>query len=195
MATLIFLDSETTGKNSVIHGILSLGLVIEKDSEVILEEEILIQSENKLVSEEAMRVNGIHLDQHNKEAMPRSEASIYILSLLREYRGSTLVGHKISFDLKFLNALFGGVGVDWDDGLHLYRQIDTMHVSRFLKNAGILSSRGNGLESLARSLGILKENEHQTHRALDDAHLLREVYHGLIRLVNPPSDISGGIYP
>lgn len=192
MSVFIYLDTETSGREAGKHGVLCIGVIVERDGEVILRQEIPVQSENKLVSKEALAVNGIHLDSHNKAALPRVMAAREIIGILKEHTGATLVGHKISFDIDFLMDLCTP-GI-WRM-LNIYRCIDTLGVARFLQGVDILKTKGMGLEALAKHFEILGEHESQQHNALADAELTRQVFYKLRELVLPdrePVLLPGG---
>lgn len=182
MRTLLFIDTETSGRNPSFHGLLSLGYIVDQDGQIVLEGEILIRSEEKLVSEEALKINGINLDEHNKMALSRKDAYTTIETLLSGYRGATLIGHKVSFDIGFLVNL---LGISTWTEMNLYRQIDTLDVLRFLQDAGVCSAKYSGLESAAKHFGLLAPDESQKHTALADAQLTRALYYAMQDLVAP----------
>lgn len=194
MVNLVFLDTETTGRYPQRHGVLEIGMVVtdETGESLLRSHEILVLPEHKEIDEYAMRVNQINLDEHTKLAVSRKEAAEQCTQILRGLESqSILIGHKLSFDLGFLQDLLGYR--IWND-LKLYRQIDTLDIARFLKHCGVLKS-GVGLQELARHYGALLSDEQQEHRALSDARLVQEVFLSLRQAICAPAAPASFPFP
>src|ERR1700755_581720 len=67
--TILFIDTETGGIDPASHRLLSLALVVWKEMEIRASLEILIDDGVGSVTEKALAINGIDLDQHRKTAV------------------------------------------------------------------------------------------------------------------------------
>lgn len=113
LRNVIVIDCETGGLNPITDAILSLALVT---GDLRRSLEVKIQ-QHGAVSPEALAVNRIDLDQHNREAVSMVEAcnavSAFVAEVEAEANGERLylAGHNVAFDLGFVLRLydFGGL--------------------------------------------------------------------------------------
>lgn len=93
--------------------------------------------------------------------------------LLNAIRGRTLVIHNAPFDLPFLNAEFGRVGIT-EPIERCCKVVDTLEVSR-----RVFATGGHKLDDLCARLGIVAERP--IHGAKIDAQILALAYIELVR--------------
>ena len=179
----LVIDTETTGLSPNINKTLTVGLLlvdVEKDFlNIIDENHIFIKHDNYNTTKEAMAVNKINIEQHDKLAIPPFKACDKINSFIdkNEIHETPLVGHNIHFDKGFLNALF-----DQGDALAKFHHTseDTMYIWRALQQTGNVPShlRAN-LQTLSEFFNV---NYTKSHDALADCHITAKVYHKMLTL-------------
>ena len=99
---LLFIDTETGGLKPNKHSLLSIALVVWEDMEIIDSEDILINDGLLSVTEEALAINKINIQEHKKSAISSSLAIeqifLFITKHFPEKRKITLAGHNVQFD-------------------------------------------------------------------------------------------------
>ncbi|WP_067924064.1 3'-5' exonuclease [Alicyclobacillus shizuokensis] len=181
---LLFIDTETGGLNPDKHSLLQVAMQLydgENEHEPFT---LFIKHEEYVVTEEAMRINGLSLSDINKYGFTPTEAVSQILSWIREMdlmkEKPTLAGHNIHFDRRFLQKLFRDGSCDLDN-FFSYRTLDTASVIRFLKDAEILPADfPDGLHDAAKALGIRVVD---AHTAIGDVRVNIQLYKRLKQLV------------
>ena len=110
---ILWIDTETTGLNPVDNDILTLAGIIEIDGEVKEEFYLEMQPTNyNNISEEALKVNGLTLEQIKKFQTPqeayRKLTSIFAKYINRYNKNDKFViaGHNVKFDFDFLLEFF-----------------------------------------------------------------------------------------
>jgi DNA polymerase III subunit epsilon len=122
-----------------------------------------INPRGRPVHAEALAVHGI-TDEFLKD---KPDFPAIAESFLQFVSDATLVAHNAPFDLGFVNAELGRLGVD---PIPQHRVVDTLALARRKHPMG-----PNSLDALCARYGI--DNSHRTkHGALLDAELLAEVY-------------------
>lgn len=176
---IVFLDTETGGRDPRRHPLLTLGLVtLTPTGEVTRPLHLRVRHDTYDVEEEAMAVNGIDLTAHHAAAQPPEAVADAIRAYAAEVGRVMLGGHNFAFDLGFLRPLLPDLGSMFRRG-----QVDTKVTAQFLIHAGLLPRKvGTALDDLAAHFGV----EYQAHDALEDARATAEVYAACLRLVRPP---------
>lgn len=114
---LLYLDTETTGTNEAIHGIIQIAALMEIDGQVVGQYETLVRPwDTCQIAEGALAVSGITIEQM-VNAPPEDYAvdtftrwlSKYI-SKFDKHDKAFMVGFNTPFDDKFLRALCDRVG-------------------------------------------------------------------------------------
>jgi DNA polymerase-3 subunit epsilon len=183
---LVFLDTETGGLDPLKHSLLQVALVIP-DGDSFIELQWDIRHNYYETTPQALAINGIDLDKHHMQATPASDAANEIwnvLDTLHLVDGKILpVGHNIGFDIGFLAKFMLDHGYNLNN-LVSYHKIDTVSILQFLRDCGKLPENlmigSLSLEPICQKLGLV---ETQTHSALDDARLVRDLYSKLKTLV------------
>jgi DNA polymerase III alpha subunit (gram-positive type) len=179
----LVIDTETTGLSPNFNKTLTVGLLlvdVEKDFLDILDQNhIFIKHDHYNTTSEAMKVNKIDIDQHNKIAIPPPKACSAINTFIDNNNAHEipLLGHNLHFDRGFLRALFDQA--DALPKLH-HQHEDTMYLWRNLQRAGDIPShlRAN-LQTLA---DFFKIDYTKAHDALADCNITAKVYHEMIKL-------------
>jgi len=161
---LVYLDFETTGLDPFGGDrVCEVGLVRVRNGRVEAEFSTLVNP-GRPISPGAAAVNGLN-DRvlagapHFGEVMPK---------LLGLIAGATLVAHNAPFDLNFLAAELGRLGVPYPGNPAL----DTLRLAR--RHYGF---RSNSLQAIARELGL---GLAYPHRALADAYTTKGVLERLL---------------
>lgn len=179
---LLFFDTETGGLDPQRHSLLTAHFVAvdEATMEVRGERSLRILSRG-IVTEEALRINRIDLEQHMLLGAPREEAAQQLRDFLLDVGGAeqrlTPVGWNVGFDVGFVKAQ---LLAEWEAYVS-YRVLDVQSVAGFLASTGVLP-KTNGLAGLANYFGLDTSGHHD---AREDTYLTLRVYERLRDLVLP----------
>lgn len=179
----LVIDTETTGLSPNHNKVLTIGMLLieveKKHLKILDSNHIFVKHNDYNVNSAALKVNGINLEEHHKMGIhPKKackEINLFITkNILQE---TPLIGHNISFDKRFLNALF-----DQGDSLHKFHHEseDTMFLWRSLQNKNKVPQMLNSkLGTIASHFNI---DYKKAHDALADCHITAKVYHNLIKI-------------
>lgn len=172
---IIFVDTETGGRDPLRHPLLTVGLVtLTAQGEVTRPLHLRVRHDSYDVEPEAMAVNGIDLTEHHAAAQPPGEVADAVRLYAREVGRVMLGGHNLHFDTGFLRTLLPDLGSVFRRG-----RVDTKLSAQFLIHAGLLPRKvGTPLDQLAEHFGF----EYRAHDALEDARVTAMVYAELLRL-------------
>lgn len=172
---VVFVDTETGGRDPARHPLLTVGLVtLTPAGEVTRPLHLRVRHAQYDVDAEAMAVNGIDLEAHDAAAQPPEVVADAIRAYAREAGRVILGGHNLTFDTGFLRPLLPDLSALFRRG-----RVDTKLSAQFLIHAGLLPRKvGTGLDRLAGHFGL----EYQAHDALEDAAVTARVYAELLRL-------------
>lgn len=175
---IIFVDTETGGRDPARHPLLTIGLVtLTPQGEVTQPLHLHVRHGHYDVDEEAMAVNGIDLAAHDARAQPPGEVADAVRAYAGEVGRVVLGGHNLHFDTGFLRGLLPDLGSVFRRG-----RVDTKLTAQFLIHAGRLPRKlGTALDGLAGHFGF----EYRAHDALEDATVTARVYVELLRLAAP----------
>lgn len=175
---IIFVDTETGGRDPARHPLLTVGLVtLTPEGEVTRPLHLRVRHRHYDVDAEAMAVNGIDLEAHHAGALPPEEAAQAVRAYTREVGRVVLGGHNLQFDLGFLRVLLPDLGQVFRRG-----RVDTKLAAQFLIHAGLLPRKlGTPLDQLAGHFGL----EYRAHDALEDATVTARLYAELLRVAAP----------
>ena len=167
MREIIF-DTETTGLDSREDRVIEIGGVeLVNSFPTGRTFHVYINAQGRPVHPDALAVHGIsEADLADKPTFPEISESF-----LEFIDGARLVAHNASFDMGFINAEFGRLGLP---PIAQERVLDTLALARRKHPMG-----PNSLDALCKRYGI--DNSRRTkHGALLDSELLAEVYVELI---------------
>jgi DNA polymerase-3 subunit epsilon/ribonuclease T len=182
---MLVIDTETTGLYPKINKTLTVGLLytdIEKDFlKIINSKHILVKHENYNVDPEALIVNKINLNEHHKIALSSHKACKKINNFIEKnnLQKTTLLGHNINFDIRFLQELF-----KQGDSISLLPKeyTDTMHLWDYMKRKNLISFQlRNNLQTLAEFFNV---DYTKSHSALGDCQITANVYQKMINMLS-----------
>ncbi len=163
MREIIF-DTETTGLDSRSDRIIEIGgIELLNHFPTGRSLHLYINPDGTKVHPDALAVHGISDDFLADKPLFRD----VVEEIVQFFDGAMWVAHNANFDMGFINAEFGRLGLPPVPG---DRVIDTLQLARRKNPMG-----PNSLDALCRRYGI--DNSHRTkHGALLDSELLAEVY-------------------
>ncbi len=182
---LFFIDTETGGLDPQKHSILSVGIAIATETEIIDKIEIKIKEPKIKAVKAALKINRIDIDELVKVADDPVTAVEKILALIKRhpnlYRDKQRIvvfGHNVYFDVSFLRRLFGFTDYRYED-YFCHRTVDTSSILRFLSLRKMFDKDISGLDS---ALNHFNMNENPRHEALQDAVLTARLFQKLLDL-------------
>src|ERR1700760_1851408 len=142
--TILFIDTETGGIQPGKNSLLSLALVVWKESMIKASTEILINDGILDVTEKALEINGIDLEEHKKKAVSPKIAikqfDDFIKANFPTDEKIVLGGHNITFDVNFLNAFLAANNYNYQQRFS-HRFIDTASILFYLYLTGKLKDK------------------------------------------------------
>lgn len=180
---LLFLDTETGGLNPFKHSLLQVGLAAYKNGMVIDTLEFTLAHDKYIVTEQAMKVNGLDLKKVKEDGLSPKEAIAKVIEFVGVNFGKEkpiLVGHNPSIDKYMLRQLFESMNFEMDDYMS-HRMIDTMSLIWGLHIAGKLPIQACSSNGAFEYFGIEVKKR---HNALDDCLATVELYKRLIQLLS-----------
>ena len=190
-ARLLFIDTETGGLDATLCSLLSLGLVVWENGEMLGSMELFIAEPEILIETEAQLVHGLTIEKLRAcgispaEAVARIEAFLAQHFILGTAGAVPLAGHNVGFDIAFLRRLYRLGGRDYDR-IFSHRTLDTAGILRFLVIAGLLPLEGAGSTAAFDHFGITF-GDHARHSALGDAEATAILFTKLVALVQHAS--------
>ena len=184
----LFFDCETGGTDPNLHSLLTAYFgVYDQDLKLIDDLYLELKPENEsdiFVTEEAMKVNKINLNDHlkNPNTVTYEEGKKRLLELLnrnkipRKRKHFTPAGHNVQFDKNFIFKQL--ISQQEFEKLVHYRTIDTSQICSFLKDVGIFPDYVGSLGSLVEYFNLPMRN---AHNAKDDIEMNVEVYREIVR--------------
>ena len=158
----IVIDTETTGLSHYNNEIIEIAAIRIENGKIIDQFQTLVKPHN-VISPNITRITGI-----TNEMVKNSPDILNVLPDFLKFIGdSPLIGHNITFDLRFLNSYL-------EENL-TNSLADTMLIAR--KKLPNLDN--HKLETIVRHLNI---TDHQDHRALSDCNITNKVYEQLSKL-------------
>lgn len=181
---MIVIDTETTGLSQRYNKVLTVGMLhidVDKDFlKIINRKHILVKHEDYAIDPKALEINKINLSEHHKIALEPPKACSQINKFInkKNLEEKPLLGHNITFDIRFLNELFrqGDLIPSFSHDF-----IDTMHIWSALKRKNFVSfNLRNSLQTLA---GYFKVDYSKAHSALGDCYITANVYKKMLDLI------------
>lgn len=180
---LLFIDTETGGLDPGKHSLLSIGMVIWEEMEIIDSKEILINDGVLSVTKEALAVNKIDIEKHRQTAVSSLQAVDEIFSFTGKHfpgnRKISLAGHNVHFDAGFLKAFLAASNKDFSKYFS-HRMIDTSSILHFLYLSGQIGQKAISSDEAFTLFNIEVRGR---HTALGDAIATAELFTKLLRLI------------
>jgi DNA polymerase III subunit epsilon len=181
---LLFIDTETGGLDPDKHSLLSVGMVVWEDRQIIDSTEILLNDGILSVTAEALAINKIDIEKHKQSALSPSRAMDEILSFIgKHFPGQgkiTLAGHNVHFDAAFLKSFFSASNKDFSQ-FFSHRIIDTSSILYYLYLAGRIKQRAISSDEAFALFDIKVEGR---HTALGDAIATAKLFTKLLSVDN-----------
>lgn len=159
-------DCETGSVDPKKGSLLTAYFCILNDKDEIIDElDLKLKPDDGvyLYEQEALDVNGINIDEHDKVAITYSEGKQRLLSFLKKHspkkRGIRPCGHNIPFDINFITSHLLAQE-EWDKYCH-YRILDTTPIATFLQDIGFLPPKIGSLTSLVEHFQVDKKTAHE----------------------------------
>jgi len=186
----LWFDCETGGLDPEKHSLLTAYFAI-CDRDLNLLDDLYLQLKPSDISqlsvtEGAMNVNKINLEQHIKDpsTLTYDQGKVKLLELLnrnkipKKRKHYQPAGHNVQFDKNFIFEQLIPQE-EFEKTVH-YRTIDTSHICSFLKDVDILPEDVGNLGSLVEYFGIPMRT---AHNAKDDIEMNIEVYRAMRQLM------------
>lgn len=161
-------DCETSGTNPKIHSILTAYFAIYNEQlEFVDELELFLKPDNGQViaEEQALKVNGINLEEHlsNPRTITYSEGKQVILDFFAKHKpkGRTKIrpsGHNIQFDKDFILEMLL-TEEEWEKYMH-HNPLDTLRIITFLQDIGMVPNDIGRLVDFVAHFGIAEGDAH-----------------------------------
>jgi DNA polymerase III subunit epsilon len=179
---ILFIDTETGGLNPSFHSLLSIGLAVWQNHEIIDQTEILVNDGKLNVSEQAMQINQIDLSEHIQTALTPSQALERLDGFTDLHFDNTqkitLGGHNVHFDVNFLKVLLSGQGRDYHKRFS-HRFVDTSPILYYLFLAGKLKQKAT---SSQEAFDLFSIQVDKRHSALGDALATADLFNKLLKV-------------
>lgn len=190
MTKILAFDLETGGLDKTKNPILTAYFAVLDDKLNVIEDldlKIRPEAPFDLIDQDALRVNGININEHieNPETLSRQAAYEKTIDLLNRHGGKNSrdknrlipLGHNVVFDIDFVKQLVSESV--WSSRVH-YRYMCTSVLTSFFKMTGIFPENIGNLSSLVKYLNVPMG---QAHTAKDDVIMMIECYKKMIDLV------------
>lgn len=196
----LFYDCETGGKDYSVNSLLTSYFAVY-DENLKLVDDLYLQLKPKNINDlnveaEALAVNKINLRDHLEDpaTITYEEGKVRLLDLLErnklpnKRKHHRPCGHNISFDNDFIFSQLISKD-EWEKTVH-YNPIDTLRITTFLQDVGILPPELGRLTSLAEYFKIPFE---EAHNARNDIKMNVEIYKAIrgIMKAHKLNSISG----
>lgn len=182
---LLFLDTETTGLDPVRNGLIQISFqIVDKDCRVSeMEFDSYIKPfKGDLVSEQALEINGISLDDLGDFPSP-AEVYNQIKDIFDKYIDKykkdkdfedtfLCIGHNIHFDLRFLHQFWNKNGDKYLSS-YIKSSVDTLSLVNLLRMEKKIHTKSSKLQEVAESLGYTGKN---WHNSLEDVRATRFLF-------------------
>lgn len=188
MKKILWIDTETTGKDATLHSMIEIAGIVDIDGKAIVEFDYFVKPHpNYEIDDYALEVNKISREKM-KEFSEIATVHAQIKDLMGKYVDPynkkdkfAIAGQNISFDLDFLSHFFMRQGDSYLGSYIDFRdRVELMDITRGMKALGFLKSDNVRLETVCKELGI----EIRAHNALSDIKATREVYYQIKNRVN-----------
>jgi len=183
---ILFVDLETGGIDPLTHSILSIGLVVWSDLNIVDSLELCVNDGVLNVTSEALEINKINLETHKKKSLSSKQAIEKVLFFIQQHFEAnekiTLAGHNVNFDVNFLRYFFKKNNVDFN-AYFSHRFIDTSSILYYLYFSGKLKKK---CVSSDEAFQYFRISVSKRHTALDDAKATAELFNKLLVLESLP---------
>lgn len=195
MATIIWIDIETTGLNPQRHAMVQVAGIVEVDGVMGERWNLRMRPDiNAEIDDTALAINGLTREKMAEHPYSAAKGCAMLRGILSKYERYIIAGWRVAFDVRFLCALFemhGGFS-DFDVQRSLYPVLDVapMAVAYLAEINALQTVAPFNLGSVADYLRVMPIGE--LHDAETDVRLTREVYRALLRSWGHTPDTTRG---
>jgi oligoribonuclease (3'-5' exoribonuclease) len=175
-------DTETSGTNPKIHSILTAYFAIHDENHNFVDDlELWLKPDNGevIADAEALKVNGINLEEHlaSPRTITYSEGKKVILEFFKKHKpkGRSKIrpcGHNIQFDKDFIIETGLLTEDEWESCMH-HNPLDTLRIITFLQDIGMVPNDIGRLVDFVQHFGMTQMDAHD---AKGDVRMNVEVY-------------------
>ena len=190
MQKIFYVDTETTGLDPNVNGMIELAALVEVNRVIIdsIKLEMNPYSYNKpiIVSPEALAVNGRTMEELPGLPDSRSQFKAFVAFLDRHIDRFNrddkfkVCGYNSAFDIGFITAWFDDNSHNYYGSYFFRKDLDVFALVRHLTHFGVLNTPDEKLGTLCDYFGIQHD---QAHTALSDIKATRELYMLLRRML------------
>lgn len=186
----IWIDEETGGLIPKFTEIVELSGIVEVDGKEVERFEFLMRpSSAEKMKPEALQVQGRTLEQVMAHPLSQREGYANFLKVLSRYvnkydKADKFVwfGKNPKFDMDHARELFKTHNDNYFGSWFHSAAVDVASIYIMMVTLGLVDELPNyKLETIAKACGLLKGE--QTHKAIDDIILTREVYYYLLKML------------
>ena len=186
---ILFIDTETGGLEPSVHSLLSIAFVVWQDFNIIDTKEILINDGILNVTPEALKINGIDIVQHSKNAVSSQitidEMKSFLSLHFKEGEKISLGGHNINFDVNFFKYFLSKNNFPFHKRFS-HRIVDTATILYYLYLAGKIKQKTISSAEAFDFFGIPVNGR---HTALGDAIATTKLFTILLRIISKNAKI------
>lgn len=181
---ILFIDTETGGLNPEEVSLLSIGLVVWNESQIIETKEILIKQDVFHITPQSILTNRINFFEFLDMAIDADQAFSDLKGFLQKHFSDeigkiVLGGHNTNFDVNFIRKFISQNGGKFEDWFG-HRFVDTASILKFLYYSRKLDTDLSSSDNAFRYFNIEVERR---HTALDDAIATARLFNHLIEIV------------
>lgn len=180
---ILFIDTETGGLDPIKNSLLSIAFIVWQEFKIVDTKEILINDGVLNVTEYALQINGINIEEHKKVAIKPPEAINELDHFLSIYftpdEKITLGGHNINFDVNFLRQFLSENNYSFNKRFS-HRYVDTATILYYLYLSGKIEQKALSSQEAFEFFGISLDNR---HTALGDAIATAKLFSILLKKI------------
>ena len=186
---ILWLDTETTGLDETVNGIISLAFAVEDNGQFVQNGTILMNPFNFFpeYSKEAQEINGFsreEIESHQDYKYAYAEICFLLDDYVDKFDKTDkfmIGGYNVDFDIRFLRAMWNCFGDKYFGSWFKTVTIDPFKVIGFLQSVGRFPDLPNyKLTTVAEHFGI---DTSKAHNAIDDVRMTIKVYRKMVELI------------
>ncbi len=180
---LLFIDTETGGVIPEKHSLLSVGLAVWEDGEVIYSKEMYVKNEVYHVTASALKINRINLIDADEGAYNKSDVIAKLKMIKSVYFNNermTVAGHNVAFDVGFIKKMYTDCGREYLDDF-AYRTVDTSAILKYLYLGGHFKEDLSASDKAFGYYGLIKPDDVRRHTALGDCSATVKLFNCLLK--------------
>ena len=186
MSKVIWIDTETTGLDAGVHGLVEIGFIIEVDGKEVERFAFTLNpfsyNRDVQINDKALEINGKSIEE--LKSFDNSNGCFnYFLMVLGKYIDKSdkkdkfiIKGYNVNFDIGFIKDWFIDNAYYNFDSWFSYKEIDVFALVKVLKDQNVFETENDKLLTLCEHFDI----ELDAHNALDDIVATKKLYNILV---------------